>query len=93
MAHCEAMLKYSAMQQPSVCAQLNSQAQKDQLQHRQMLLKQLTSLRYLVRQGIGVRGHVEEEGNLHQLLKCRAEDIVGLERWLSDRDMHITLMT
>ena len=85
MAHREAMLKYSATQQPSVCAQLNSQAQEDQLQHRQMLLKQLTSLRYLLRQGIAVRGHVEEEGNLHQLQKFRAEDIVGLERWLSDR--------
>ena len=85
LAHREAMLKYSATQQPSVSAQLNCQVQKDQLQHRQMLLKQLTSLKYLVRQGLAVRGHVEEEGNLHQLLMCRAEDTVGLEKWLSDR--------
>ena len=44
----------------------------------------LTSLRYLARQGIAIRGHIEEEGNLLQLLSCRAEDVPGLQAWLKD---------
>lgn len=27
-------------------------------------------------------GHDEEEDNLHQFLKCRAEDNTGIEEWL-----------
>ena len=44
----------------------------------------LTSIRYLMRQGLAVRGHKEEEGNLYQLLKCRSDDVPGLSHWLSD---------
>ena len=70
------------LKQPSVAAQLSTQTQKDQEKHRQMLLKQLTSIRYLMRQGLAARGHDEEEGNLHHLLKCRAEDNTGIEEWV-----------
>ena len=44
----------------------------------------LSSLQYLMRQGLAVRGHTEEEGNLYQLLKCRSDDIPGLLNWLND---------
>ena len=37
-----------------------------------------------MRQGLAVRRHKEEEGNLYQLLKCREEDVKGLEQWLHD---------
>lgn len=47
-----------------------------------MLLKQLSSLRYLLRQGLALRGHDENEGNLVQLLLLRTEDCAGLKGWL-----------
>ena len=59
---------------------------KDQENRRQILFKQLFSLRYLLRQGLAIRGHNETEGNLIQLLKLRSEDDSGLKVWLSERN-------
>ena len=51
-----------------------------------MLLKQLESLRYLLRQGLAIRGHSDnEEGNLDQLLKVRANDIPLLANWIHEK--------
>ena len=47
-----------------------------------MLLKHLSSLRYLCHQGLALRGHDETEGNLMQLLMLRVEDCAGLKQWL-----------
>ena len=49
-----------------------------------MLFTQLTSLKYLMRQGLAVRGHDEEEGNLSQLLKCRSQDKTDIGEWLKN---------
>ena len=62
------------MKQPTITAQLNSQAKREQKENRDMLLKQLSSLRYLARQGLAIRGHSEKEGNLMQLLLLDSED-------------------
>ena len=43
-------------------------------ERRDILLMQLSSLRYLLRQGLSIRGHEEIEGNLRQLMLLRAED-------------------
>lgn len=60
-------------------------AHKEQQQTRQrMLLKQLSSLKYLVRQGLAIRGHDEGEGNLIQLLKLRCDDDRELQLWLTE---------
>ena len=48
-----------------------------------MLFKVLSSLKYLLRQGLPIRGHYEENGNLMQLLQCRSEDIDDLKTWIS----------
>jgi len=45
-------------------------------------MKEVTSINYLVRQELAIRGHKEEDGNLRQLLKCRADDVLGLDGWL-----------
>ena len=82
--HREACLKHSALQQPSVHSLLNSQKQGDQNKHKQMLFTQLTSLKYLMRQGLAVRRHDEEEGNLSQLLKCRSQDKTDIGEWLKN---------
>ena len=82
--HKEAYFKCNAVHHPSVATQLASQILSDQKWRREMLMKELSSLKFLMRQGLAVRGHKEEEGNLYQLLKCREEDVKGLEQWLHD---------
>ena len=47
------------------------------------MLKDLSSVRYLARQGLALRGHKEEDSNL-QLLKCQADDVQGLNSWMGD---------
>ena len=64
--------------------QLSHQLLIDQKHRREMLMKVLTSLRFLLHQGLATRGHREEDSNLIQLLKCQAEDIHGLECWIKD---------
>ena len=39
-------------------------------------------LKYLLRQGLPIRGHLEENGNLMQLLQCRSEDDDDLRSWI-----------
>lgn len=52
---------------------------------RDMLLKQLSSLKYLLQQGLAVRGHDDMEGNLVQLLMLRSYDCPDLETWIRER--------
>ena len=54
----------------------------DQEKHRNLPLKQLDCLKYLTRQGITVWGCHDEDRNLYLLLKCRADDIAGMQQWI-----------
>ena len=47
-----------------------------------MLLKVLSSVKYLLRQGLALRGHKETDGNLYQLLALQAADDPFLGIWL-----------
>lgn len=85
VTHREAILKNELMQQPSIEAQLSGSVQSEQERNRRMLMKQLSSLRYLLRQGLALRGHDENEGNLVQLLKLHSEDCDGLKAWLEGK--------
>ena len=82
--HREACLKLQLSQQSSVATQLSQALLVDQKYRREMLMKVLSSLRFLVCQGLAICGHKEEDSNLVQLLKCRSEDIHGLETWIKD---------
>ena len=66
-------------------AQLNAQHLLDQQHHRCMLTKLLSSVRFLARQGLLLRGHCEDinslDGNLYKLL-LRAEDCPQLKSWV-----------
>lgn len=73
------------MNQESVSAVLSKQVQADQKIHRELLLKQLSALRFLLRQGMAIRGHTEIEGNLIQLLLLRTEDVPQLKMWCEDK--------
>ena len=57
----------------------------DQQSHHEMVLRQISSLKFLLRQGLAIRGHQELEGNLLQLLKLRSEDFLDLKRWIEQR--------
>ena len=46
-----------------------------------MFIKVLSSLQYLLRQGLAIRGRKDEENNLYRLLKLRCEDYPELSGW------------
>jgi len=83
--HKEAVLKIELIQQESVAALLSKQAMADQKLHREMLLKQLSSLKYLLRQGLATRGHEAMESNLLQLLQLRGDDCPEMKTWINER--------
>ena len=83
--HREAQLKLKNLQAPSVKEKLSSQASKTRSENRIMLLKQLFSLKFLLRQGLAIHGHKEVDGNLIQLMELRREDSPGLKKWLENR--------
>ena len=83
--HKESILKIQSIKQDSVLSLLNKHARVEQREHRENLLRQLTSLRYLLRQGMAIRGHDDMESNLMQLLKLRSNDCPQLEVWIRER--------
>ena len=80
----EALLKIELMEQPTVIAQLNSMLKRDQAARREFLIVTLSSLKFLVPQGLPTRGHEEIEGNLMQLLLLRANDCSGLKQYVEN---------
>ena len=65
--HKEALLKIELMKQDGINSSLSKQLQADQKVHR--MIKQLTSLRFLAKQGLAIRRNDDMEGNLLQLLQ------------------------
>ena len=59
---------------PTIESQLASQLEKAQMIRRQGLMLQLRAIVFLARQGIAIRGHSEQEGNLHQLMQAWGKD-------------------
>ena len=49
------------------------------------MLITLSSLRFLLRQGLAIRGHEELEGNLLQLLLLQAERCSDLRNYVNDK--------
>ena len=72
--HKEAIFKFSGRVAPSINVQINTEFKKLQQMRRSLFLKQLSSLRMLLRQGLAIRGHDAFDGNLEQLLQLRSED-------------------
>ena len=73
--HREATMKRLALGQPTLSEKFNTQMRCAQESRRKPLLTQLSSLRYLLRQGLAIRGHNDDQqGNLKQLLVMMATD-------------------
>ena len=67
--HREAGMKWIAKGQLSLPECFSTELQRSQEMRRNALLQQLSCLRFLLRQGLAVRGHNhDQEGNLKQLL-------------------------
>lgn len=83
--HREASMKIAILdsKQPDIVSKINSQKEKDQEINRKALMVLLSSIRYLARQGIPLRGHSEKDGNLHQLLRLRGTELPRIKEWLA----------
>lgn len=49
-----------------------------------MLVVVISSIIFLIRQGLALRGHTEQESNLTQLLIARSADVPGLKEFVND---------
>ena len=71
--------------------QLSQQHSKEKQVNRKMLLKIVSSLRYLARQGLAIRGDgSEKDSNLAQLLRLKGEDDSLMLDWLERRNNKYT---
>ena len=74
----------------NVATLLNTQHEVETVFHRELLLKLLSCIQFLARQGLPFRGHRENadcfEGNLYQLLLLQALNFPQMEMWLRQRE-------
>lgn len=83
-SHAEAVLKWgSYCAGLNVANQLNSKHLEEQKLARRMLLKILSLMKFLARQGQAIRGHSYEEGNFQALLQLQCEDSNEFRQWIS----------
>ena len=83
--HKEAILKVQYLKQPGIDVHLNNQHLAILKVRRDNLLILLSSLKYLLRQGLAIRGHEEMNGNLMQLLLLQAKGNCALQSFISDK--------
>ena len=80
--HKEAVLNVAAIKSTGIGAQLCEQLERDQKHHQSMLMKLISCIKYLARQGLPFRGHIEDaEGNSYQLLLLEARDNTEMKAW------------
>ena len=83
--HKEAILKVQYLKQQGIDVHLNNQHLATLKVRRDNLLILFSSLKYLLRQGLAVKGHEEMNGNLMQLLLLRAKSNCALQSFISDK--------
>ena len=92
--HKEAVLKLVTLPSTTkdVGESLSAAHQQEKLQRRQNFLKVPSTIRYLVRQGLPLRGHGDEsDSNFLQLMKLQSEDDKTITTWLKKRQTSIQL--
>jgi hypothetical protein len=80
--HAHAVSQVQQMKSAPVNAQISGQKAAEQANTRIALLAMFSTLKFLARQGIAVRGHEGPSGNYMQLLQLRSEDKPELKSWL-----------
>ena len=82
--HLEAKNKWEAQGQASLPERFSTEICHSQEMRRNALLQQLSCLRFLLQQGLAVRGHhYDQEGNLKQLLSKETTQI--MKEWLNEK--------
>ena len=69
-----------------IISHLNKNVEKNQTAARECLEIIISTIKYLVRQGIALRGKDEKSGNFIELLRLRAESNDNLKLWLAKFD-------
>lgn len=69
--HREAKMKILGSKTPRIKEQLSNKAAKKRAENRHKLLKMISSIKYLLRQGLPIRDHSKSEGNLVQLISLK----------------------
>nr|XP_054761268.1 uncharacterized protein LOC129267648 [Lytechinus pictus] len=77
-----AMSQLQASNKPSIGAHLCVECRRQQEEARHSLLRIVSALRFLLRQGFAFRGHTEVDGNFHHLMELLRVDNDGLSSYL-----------
>jgi len=80
----ESILKFQLINQKGVDTLNNEQLFAAQRNHQQMLIKQLSFLKFLLRQGLAIRGHDDTESNLVQMIQLRINNYSKINRWIRE---------
>ena len=72
-----------AMKRPTIVSQVLTAENKVRQDNKVCICVYLSSLKFLLRQGLAIRGHSETNGNLIELLRTRSIDIPQLTTWLN----------
>ena len=81
---------YAISKTVPIMTQLSTQLLEDQSKRRKQLIKTITSLGYLARQGLAIRGHTDEESNFIQLIKLRGEDDSDISKMLEGANHYLS---
>ena len=73
-SHRHAAFVLASQKQKSIRVHICHEEEQKQRERRHCLKKILRRIRFLLRQGLAFRGHLESEGNLYQILQDDAED-------------------
>ena len=66
-------------------AKISQQSELLRNENTKMLTCIFSSLKYLCRQGLAIRGKTDDSSNFHQLMLMRAPDVDGMTQWLIKR--------
>jgi hypothetical protein len=82
ITHRHAVSQLSQLRLGSINGQLSKQILDDQQAARKGILAVMTTLQYIARQGLAIRGADSDSGNFKTLLKLRSGDIPALKTWM-----------
>ena len=82
-AHAHAFSQLQQMKAMPVDVQLSAQKANEQASSRVALMALFSTIQFLARQGIALRGHDSHDGNYWQLLQLRSHEIPELKTWLT----------
>lgn len=80
--HRNALFLLQESKKETVVEKISCAHKKQMLENRTALHAIFTSIKFLIRQGLALRGKEDHSSNLHQLLLVRSQDIPALNSWM-----------